>query len=174
MKIKKLKALKRHEAALIAAHTAFIMLVVMFLFPHNLSPTGFWMASAKGSSMLPTFDESTLVLCYTPLDGALGVGDVVIAQIPGRYYNPETGQSVPTMAAVCHRLIWRNETHVQTRGDGNSQSDQVVPIGNVLGKVYFHARLGVAVAAILLVVAAGAIEAAVFLVLHLKRRGAGK
>lgn len=76
------------------------------------------------SSMYPALqiNQTILVRYYKLNKDNLTVGDIVVFN-RGDY------------PSVSHRMIWRNETHFQAKGDNNSIPDRILPITNISGVV---------------------------------------
>jgi len=165
---------RKHEGILAGIHLFVVVMFVVFFLPYDLSFSGYYMMWAHGTSMMPTYDYSNVVMCYTPAEGTVEPGDVVTLLLPGPGERiPGTHEYTTEMKRVCHRVIRRyvegNTTMIQTKGDGNAEPDDPVPESNILGVVYYQLPLTEFSLLFLALFAAMVVEAAAYLYILIKK-----
>lgn len=97
------------------------------IYGNNLTLT-----TARGTSMMPTGSNSQLEIVETGFNNAdIKVGRIIIYKTMYPQDYPPTLNN----ENIQHRVIWRNATHFQTKGDNNTIPDRPQPIDTIRGVV---------------------------------------
>ncbi|WP_424015044.1 hypothetical protein ACOZ35_03275 [Halorubrum xinjiangense] len=128
-------------AATLVALAVLIPFFISLSFPAWL-PVG--VGIATGESMLPTMQEESTLVVYVQT-GDYEPGDIVVFDEYVNETRSEPGpitihESVETRQTI-HRVVWSDNSIVQTQGDNNEIPDEPITHDQVYGEVVFYVDL---------------------------------